>query len=263
MSYKYVLYEKKDGIAYVILNRPEVYNAIHPPTSEELYNVWCDFRDDPQARVAILTGAGDRAFSAGNDLKYAAEMASQGQAPSMRPLAGGFGGNTSFFDCWKPMIAAVNGYALGGGFEIALACDIIIASERVQFGLPEVKRGLHAGAGGLHRLPRQIPFKIAMGYILTGRFISAQEAQRWGLVNEVVPPDQLMATAEKWALEIMENAPLSLLASKQTAMIGLGLPLPDAMARNYYWAQVMNTSQDRIEGARAFAEKRKPNWKGE
>ena len=172
----------------------------------------------------------------------------------------GFGGITSRTTCWKPIIAAVNGYALGGGFEMALACDIIIAADHARVGLPEPRVGLMAGAGGVHRLPRMIPQKVAMGYILTGRHMTAQEALRWGIVNEVVPAAELMPTAMKWAGEILECAPLSIRASKQAAMMGLGHPLDIALAMNYTENTRLRRSEDIVEGPRAFAEKRKPNW---
>ena len=158
------------------------------------------------------------------------------------------------------MIAAVNGYALGGGLETAMACDIIIAAEHAQLGLPEPRVGLYAGAGGVFRLPRHLPTKIAMGMMLTARRISAQEAHRIGLVNEVVPLADLMPTAERWANEILECAPLSIRASKQMGYMGLDWPLDVAMSRNYSEAQKHNSSADRIEGPRAFSEKRTPNW---
>lgn len=260
MAYNYVIYEKKEHIAYVTLNRPEVMNALHPPAHEELWEVWCDFRDDPEMWVAILTGAGDRAFSAGNDLKYQATHAGEAVTTMLPP--GGFGGITNRFDCYKPIIAAVNGYALGGGFEIALSCDIIIAAEHARFGLPEPTVGLSPGAGGIHRLPRQVPLKIAMGMLLTGRHITVQEAYRVGLVNEVVPLGDLIPCAERWAKEIMRCAPLAIRANKEGAMKGLDIPLEAAMNNNYYLIHVMRHSEDFIEGPRAFAEKREPHWKG-
>ncbi|RMF87936.1 MAG: enoyl-CoA hydratase, partial [Nitrospinota bacterium] len=156
----------------------------------------------------------------------------------------------------------VNGFALGGGFEIALATDIIIAAEHAEFGLPEPRVGLMAGAGGVHRLPRQIPMKIAMGMILTGKRISAQYAKEIGLVNEVVPLAELMPTAERWAREILECAPLSVRASKQAAMEGLKFSLQDAMEHRYPAVEQLRNSEDWVEGPRAFAEKRKPVWKG-
>ncbi|MCH9010800.1 MAG: enoyl-CoA hydratase/isomerase family protein, partial [Chloroflexi bacterium] len=173
-----------------------------------------------------------------------------------------FGGITSNFTCWKPIIAAVNGFALGGGFELALACDIIIAADHAEVGLPEPRVGLVAGAGGVHRLPRHIPLKIAMGMMLTARRIPIKEAYRLGLVNEVVPLADLMPTAEKWAADILEVAPLSARASKQMATSGLDWPLEIAMSRTYTEYQAAAASEDFVEGPRAFAEKRKPNWKG-
>ncbi len=260
--FEFIQYEKKEHIAYVTINRPAVMNAIHPPTSEELFQAFSDFDQDQDAWVAIFTGAGERAFSAGNDLKYTAEAAARGEGRRPGPF-GGFGGVTNpRFQVWKPIIAAVNGYALGGGFEMALACDIIIASDSAQFGFPEPRRGLFAGAGGVHRLPRAMPLKTAMGYLLTGRFMTAAEAHRWGLVNEVVPAAELLPAAERWAGEIMECAPLSVRATKQAAMMGLDLSLEAAFNQQYYWVQRMTQSPDYIEGPRAFAEKRKPQWTG-
>jgi len=262
VAYQYAIYEKKDRIAYVTINRPEVMNALHAPAHQELWDIWCDFRDDPQVWVAIIIGAGDRAFSAGNDLKYHAEQFAQGSYfPRLLP-PGGFGGITNRFDCWKPIIAAVNGYALGGGFEIVLACDIAIAAEHTRFGLPEPTVGLMAAAGGAQRLPRQVPQKIAMGMMLTGRQITAQEAYRIGLVNEVVPLVELMPTAERWAQEILECAPLAVRASKQASTMGLELPLEAAISNQYYAFQQMLFSEDAMEGPKAFAEKRRPIWKG-
>jgi len=261
MDYKFVKYEKKGRIAYITLNRPEVMNAVHPPAHAELWNVWTDFRDDPDVWVAILTGAGEKAFSAGNDLKYQAEHSGDARAMQVKD-PGGFGGTTYKFECFKPMIAAVNGFALGGGLEMALVCDIIIAADHARLGLPEPTVGLMAGAGGVHRLPRQLPLKLAMGMILSARPISAQEAYRIGLVNEVVPLKDLMSTAEKWANDILRCSPLSIRASKEAAMKGLGMPLEQALASNFWGQQVLRQSEDYIEGPKAFAEKRPPQWKG-
>src|SRR5215831_13805756 len=202
MAYEFATYEKQGRIAIVTLNRPERMNALHPPAHFELHEIWNDFERDPEVWVGILTGAGDKAFSAGNDLKYTAEHGRN----MGRSAESGFGGITNRTTCWKPIIAAVNGYALGGGFEMALACDIIIAADHAHLGLPEVRVGLMAGAGGVHRLPRMMPHKIAMGHILTGRHMTAQEAHRWGIVNEVVPLAELMPTVFTWANEILEGA---------------------------------------------------------
>src|SRR5262245_63179803 len=164
----------------------------------------------------------------------------------IRMADSGFGGLTNRTQCWKPIIAAVNGYALGGGFEMALACDIIIAADHAHLGLPEPRVGLMAGAGGVHRLPRMIPTKIAMGYILTGRHMTAQEAHRWGIVNEVVPLAELMPTAMKWAGEILEGAPLSIRASKQAALGGLGHPLEIAQKLQYTEAERMRRDRKSV-----------------
>ena len=247
MAYEYVIYEKKDHIATITLNRPAVMNAVHPPATAELSGIWDDAIADDEVWVILLTGAGERAFSAGNDLKY---TASRGM-PTGPPPKGGFGGLTDRTDIDKPMIAAVNGFALGGGFEMALACDIIIAADHARLGLPEPRVGLAAAAGGVHRLPRQIPLKIAMGYLLTGKHMTAQQALDLGIVNEVVPLKDLMATARRWANEILECAPLSVRATKQCAMQGLGLPLDQALADSYPALKQMFHSEDVKEIGRA------------
>ena len=255
MELEFVRYEKRNRIAYVTIDRPDVMNALHPAANEELSRVWDDFAADADTRVAILTGAGDRAFSAGNDLKWTALHGMP------RMPAGGFGGLVAR-ELWKPLIAAVNGVALGGGLEIALACDIIVAADHARLGLPEPRVGLMAAAGGVHRLPRHVPLKLAMGMMLTGRQIPAAEAARIGLVNEVVAQPQLMATTERWANEILECSPLSVRASKQAALMGLGKPLAEAIAGDYPLVQKLWTSEDVVEGPTAFAQKRKPVWKG-
>jgi enoyl-CoA hydratase/carnithine racemase len=257
MAYEYAVYEKEGHVATITMNRPERLNAVHPPAAEELSAIWDDALADDNTWVIVLTGAGDKAFSAGNDLKYTAEHG----FPKKR-AKGGFGGLTDRTDIWKPTIAAVNGFALGGGFEMALACDIIIAADHARLGLPEPRVGLMAGAGGVHRLPRMMPQKIAMGYILTGRHMTAQEAHCWGVVNEVVPLSDLMSAAHRWAQDILEGAPLSIRASKQAAMMGLGHPLDVALNLEYTESTAMRRSEDIVEGPKAFAEKRKPNWKG-
>jgi len=256
MEFEFIRYEKRDRIAYVTINRPEVMNALHPPAHEELARVWDDVVTDPEIWVAILTGTGDRAFSAGNDLKWTTLHG----VPRMPK--GGFGGLVARDDLWKPLIAAVNGFALGGGLELALACDVIIAAEHARLGLPEPRVGLMAAAGGVHRLPRHVPLKVAMGMILTGRPVSAAEAARIGLVNEVVPAGDLLATAERWAREMSECSPLAVQASKQAALQGLGRPVAEAMVAHYPLVQKLFTSEDVVEGPRAFAEKRKPVWRG-
>lgn len=259
MDLKFIKYEKRVHLAYITFNRPEVMNALHPPCHNEMEQVWDDFVADKNLWVAIVTGAGEKAFSAGNDLKWTAEH----RGETRMTAKGGFAGITARFDINKPIIAAVNGFALGGGFEIALACDIIIAAEHARFGLPEPRVGLMAAAGGVHRLPRHIPLKIAMGMMLTAKHITAQEAHRLGIANEVVPLKDLRTTAERWAAEIAECSPLSVQASKEAAYGGLGMTLEEALKKSYPASSKLFKSQDAIEGPLAFAQKRKPNWKGE
>jgi len=249
---------ERDGrVLTVIFNRPEVRNAVHPPAARELEQVFDEFEADPELWVAILTGAGDQAFCAGNDLKH---VASGGE---MNWPKTGFGGVAFRFDVVKPLIAAVNGVALGGGFEIALACDLIIASDRASFGLPEPRVGQAALAGGIHRLARDIGLKRAMGMLLTGRRVDATEGRELGFVNEVVKADQLLEAAHRWADQIIECAPLSVRGTKQAAIKGLDAPsLEEAVKARYDQIHAMLTSDDYMEGARAFTEKRRPNWKG-
>ena len=260
----YCRYDKKGNVAYITITRPEVMNALHPPASNELSDVWDDFAADENLWVAVLTGEGPRAFSAGNDLKYTAEMSRL--APEKRPQTGfpksGFGGITHRWDLFKPVVAKVNGFALGGGLEMALACDILVAADHAELGLPEPRRGLLAGANGVHRLPRQLPLHAAMGYLLTGRHMSAQRGYELGLVNEVVPAAELDDAVERWVQDILRCAPLSVRASKECAIAGLEMPLQEAAYGKYAWSDQMRKSEDMVEGPRAFAEKRTPNWKG-
>jgi crotonobetainyl-CoA hydratase len=249
---------ERDGhVTTITIARPEVMNAIHPPASREISAAFDAFAADPDAWVAILTGAGDKAFSAGNDLKFQAAGNKVDGPPT------GFAGITSRFDLAKPVIAAVNGLALGGGFEIVLACDIAIAAENASFGLPEPRVGLAALAGGMHRLPRQIGMKPAMGMLLTGRRVGAREALALGIVNEVVAPGDLMSAARRWAEQICECSPVSVRTTKRVAQEGFAhASLEAAMDARYDAIVELVKSEDFVEGPRAFAQKRKPNWKG-
>jgi len=250
---------ERDGPLFVVtLDRPELRNALHPPANHELEKVFDEFCADPDLWLAIITGAGDHAFCAGNDLKYQAEV---GAGVKLPPT--GFAGLTARFDNPKPLIAAVNGLAMGGGFEIALACDIVVAADSAVFALPEPRVGLAAMAGGIQRLPRQIGLKPAMGMLLTGRRVSAEEGRALGFVNEVVPAAEVLPAARRWAEQILECAPLSVRASKQAALQGLDKSsLEEAIRAHYAGLGAMLKSEDCLEGPRAFAEKRKPNWKG-
>jgi len=253
-----------DGHLFIItINRPEVYNALHPMANQELSDAFDEFAANPELWVAIITGAGDKAFSAGNDLKYHAELRAKTGGRPQSPLKG-FGGLTNRHDLDKPVIAAVNGVAMGGGFEIALACDIIIASDQAKFALPEPRVGLAAGAGGMQRLSRQVPLKKAMGMMLTGRHVSAHEGHELGFVTAVVPHAKLMEEARRWAALILECSPMSIRATKQVVMRSLDVPAFETATRNLNYPAYVSLAQseDTIEGPRAFAEKRKPNWKG-
>lgn len=259
-DYEFCRVEHDGHLTIVTLNRPDVMNALHPPAHFELSQIFDAFASDPDQWVGIITGAGDRAFSAGNDLKFQASGGKMTMPPS------GFAGLTARFDLNKPLIAAVNGLAMGGGFEIALACDIIVAAETAIFALPEPRVGLAALAGGLHRLPREIGPKRALGMILTGRRVTATEGAQLGFVNDVVEQAALMNGARRWADQILALSPMSVRASKEAVYSGLAEnSLADALRNQSRYPAVaaMFKSEDFVEGPRAFAEKRPPQWKGE
>lgn len=254
-----VLFEAKDGIAYVTLNRPQAMNSLNMEMRPALSEALLRFSNDDSLRVAVLTGAGDRAFCAGRDMKESARTFSEGKIPyAQRPPYPSLLHNT--LEVWKPVIAAVNGYAVGGGLEIALACDIRIAAENAQMGLAEARRGLYPGGGGVFRLTRLVPMGAALEMLFTGDLIDAREAYRIGLVNQVVPAADLMPAAERMARRIMDSAPLSVRKIKELAYKGLDVPLPVAYRLDI--GPDLSGSEDAREGAMAFVEKRKPRWKG-
>jgi len=258
------IYEKKDHMAILTLNRPEAMNAMNAAMRREMGQAFVDFREDNDSWVLIITGAGDRAFCAGMDLReMAAGLASRGQGEPQQPQQPRepeislMAGNTGI---WKPIIAAINGVAVGGGLETALACDIRIAADSARMGLSEPKRGIIPGGGGLARLPRLIPLGAAMEIMLTGDLITAQEAYRIGLVNQVVPAAELLTAAKKMAERMMESAPLALRAIKETVMKTRHMSLEEALPARF-GPNVM-ASEDAREGTAAFGQKRKPAWKG-
>lgn len=267
-----VLYELSDQIATITLNRPEAHNALSRALIRELRDAFQRFRTEEEARVAILTGAGGKAFSAGADLKEMAERSAPREtgdgASTPRPSGvSRFLSRTSdeLFtgtELWKPLIAAIDGYCLAGGLELALTTDIRIASEKSKFGLTEVTRGIIAGGGGTQRLPRSIPLALAMEILLTGRHMDAEEALRAGLVNRVVPSEQVMPTALEIAQMIARNAPLAVRATKEAAMRGIEVGLNEGIRIEAFLSQMIGRTDDAREGPRAFAEKRQANYAG-
>jgi len=259
-----IVYEKKGKIAILTINRPEAMNALDPETSREMTEAWLDFRDDPQLWVAIVTGAGEKAFCAGADLKRMGEFLQLApmERHELREREPGLGGLPRNLPIWKPIIAAVNGHCYGGGLELALACDIRIAAEHARFGLTEVRWGIIPGQGGTQRLPRLIPVGKALEMILTAEPIDAQEAYRWGLVNRVVPLSELLPTAMRLAEEICENAPLAVRAAKEAVWRGLDLPLEEGLRLEQFLANLVRDTEDAQEGVKSFAERRKPKFKG-
>ena len=249
-----VLFEKRNHIAYVTINRPERLNACDFETYARLADIWSEFRDDADLRVAILTGVGERAFCAGSDVK-SNYVEARGADPTKSPFP-------IMLELSKPIIAAINGHANGGGLEQALACDIRVAAEHAQFGLGEVRLGWLPGGGGTQRLPRLIPLGRALEMLYTGNRIGAAEALRLGLVDHVVAMNQLMAKCESIATEITKSAPLAVQRIKRVALEGLDRPLTDGLKLEREGYRRLVETDDAREGALAFAEKRSPNWKG-
>ena len=262
---EYFLYETtRPHVAQITINRPEVRNAINTPAHKE----WSDLLDhaasDDEVWIVVVTGMGDKAFCAGRDLKYLSRIqhASDEEKKADNDIMKTVVKLIERFDYPKPLIAKVNGVALGGGFEVAMACDLVIAADHVEFGLPEPRRGIYAGGGGVHRLPRQVPLKLAMEYLLTGKSMTASRAVEIGIINQAVPYSELDQAVDALIDQIMLGAPLSLQATKQAAMRGLDSPLGEAFYGDYPAVRAMMESDDAREGPRAFAEKRTPEWKG-
>lgn len=255
MAFEFIQLERDGGVTTLTLNRPEVMNALHSPMHFEMAQAIDDFAADSSQWVMIVTGAGDRAFSAGNDLKW------QAGGGEMRSPPSGFAGLTSRFDLAKPLIAAVNGVAMGGGLEIVLACDLAVADPRARFALPEVKVGLFAAAGGVQRLSRQVGRKIAMEMILTGRHIDAQKALELGIVNAVSGEGAALTEARALAQDILAGSPTAVRASKRALNKLEELEsLKLALEANEPIIDQLVRTKDFREGIKAFAEKRSPNW---
>ncbi len=257
--------EIKGAVLILTLNRTAARNALNFEMREALTAQWQRFRDDDALRVAVLTGAGEAAFCAGADLKEIGDYY-QSMTPIERRERGerepGLGAITRNFDPRKPVIAAINGACLAGGLELALACDIRITAAHATFGLPEVRRGILPGAGGTQRLPRAMPFGVAMEMILTGEPIDAEAALRWGLVSRLVPGNQLMESAMGIAERIAGNGPLAVRAARDAAYQGHDLPLEQALRVEQFHAEPLRQSEDAREGVRAFIEKRIPQFQG-
>ncbi len=252
---------KENGpVLEVTINRPKA-NAIDAATSRTMGKVFESFRDDPDQRVAIVTGDGDKFFCAGWDLKAAAE----GEAPDSDYGVGGFGGMQELPDLNKPIIAAINGMAVGGGFEIALSADLIIAADNARFALPEINAGTLADAATI-KVPRRMPYHVAMDLLFTGRWMEAEEALRWGLVNKIVPAGELMQSAREMAQLLAGGPPLVFACIKEVARETETMGFQHAMdminGRRFPTVDTLYSSEDQLEGAQAFAEKREPVWKG-
>ena len=258
-----ILVEQKDKTAVITLNRPEAYNAMNGEAWRELTKIWIEIKEDPEIWTIIVTGAGEKAFCAGQDLKEMARLKKKCEKegrpyvstlPEISPVR--------YLEMPKPVIAAINGHAMGAGLELSMVCDIRIAADNAKLGLPEVRQSLIPGAGGTQRLPRLIPFGLALEMLITGDVIGAEEAYRVGLVNKVVPLEQLMSTAYALAEKINENGPLAVRTVKEAAYKGIQMPLNESFRFETLLISQLRQSEDAWEGPKAFSEKRKPVYKG-
>ena len=260
MELKNLLVEREEGIVVVTVNRPAALNALNRETVREIHAVAEELDADPQTRVVIFTGAGEKSFVAGADIKDVKDLSPVG---GLDLVTGGHRALERLTRMTKPVIAAVNGFAFGGGCELALACDFIIASDKASFGVPEAKIGAFAGWGGVQRLTRRVGTAWAIQMNMTGDPIDAQTALRINLANLVVSADQLMAATKKIAKRIMANAPVAIRLIKALAYEGEGMPVANALAMDAKAAGLIFSTQDQKEGMNAFVEKRKPNFRGE
>lgn len=253
-----VEFRTADHVAHVRLNRPKSLNAVSPEMDQALHDAWCEINRDPDIWVAILSAAGDRAFCAGADVS--------GEPNGSRGRMAFGGGITGvggpLLTLKKPLVAAVQGYVLGGGFEMTMCADIIVAADTALFGIPETKAGIMGESGIMHRSIRQLPYRIAMAMILTGDRLPAEEAARYGLVNEVVDAEHLLEAANRWAAKLLAVSPLAAQAAKHAVLSRLGFPLDVALATKYEPIEAYAGTQDELEGKQAFMEKRAATWSG-
>lgn len=256
-----VVFSISDYVATVTIDRADRMNAVDEETADELEAIWQRIEQSSDVRVVVLTGVGEKAFCAGADMKAGGD-AKSGLEYWASARSGGFGGLGLRKSLHVPVIARVNGLAVGGGFEMVLGCDIVVAAEHASFGLPEARVGRMPLDGGMIALPRMIPQKLAMGMLLTGRRISAAEAERYGLINEVVPGSELDAAVDRWVQQILECAPLSVRAIKECVKETSDLPIKEAWSKRLPGLVAALESEDADEGPRAFREKRKPVWRG-
>ena len=265
-----LIYEKREGIAYLTLNRPEARNALDPETILELVAAWKDYRDDRELRCAIITGAGDKVFCSGADLGKLIPLFTGAKKPeteedkevSKNPVLAGQA-LLKDFELYKPVIAAINGHAIAGGMEMLYSTDIRVAAEDAKFGLQEVKWAIFPMTGSSVKLPRQLPYARTMEILLTGELMEAKEAYELGFLNRVVPKGQVMAEAERFARIIADNGPLAVTAIKKAVLQNIGLTIAEGLAKEAEIAAPVFMTKDAQEGPRAFKEKRKPQYKGE
>ena len=260
MTYETILVDRQDHVVTITLNRPAVLNAQNNPMRRELFGVFADLRQDEDVRAIVVTGAGERAFSAGADIKEFLEPRVPTRLREQRKRLDYRG---EMDRCPQPIIAAIRGFALGGGLELALACDIRIAAEDAQLGLTEVNLAIIPGGGGTQRLPRVVGRGKALEMILTGVRVPADEALRIGLVERVVPVAELMPAALALARTMADKAPIALRYAKEAVVSGLAMSLADGLRLENDLSTLLRTTEDRAEGARAFVEKRKPKWSGQ